>query len=87
MRDACEGWARQKGRASLPSLFDFVKLQLWHDTVSYSPKMVPRLAAREYPDDEGNVFSDLLAGLRDLDAEKIGAATPMAGMTSVSRRL
>lgn len=87
MRDACEEWVRQQGRAALPAPFDSVKLELWHDEVSYSPKIVPRLAARAYRDDEGSVFSDLLSGMRDLEAEQIGAATPIAGNSSSARRL
>lgn len=87
MRDSCEQWADQRGRADLPLPFTRVSLELRHGKEGYGPNVVPRLAARAYRDDDGSVFPDLLSSLRDLDAKRMtaAAAAPPAGMSSAGR--
>lgn len=87
MRDACEQWAHERGRAVMPPPFTRISQEISHGRVGYGPKLVPRLAARAYRDDDGSVFSDLLSSLRDLDAKRMRAATRPAIMSSPGRRL
>lgn len=87
MRDACHQWAQERCRAVMPPPFTRISQEILRGREGYGSKLVPRLAARAYRDDDGSVFSDLLSSLRDLDAKRIGAATPPAARSPAGRRL